>query len=331
MKNKLTKESMFKKKGFYVALYTTVGVALIGVAVYSFTSLEPQREILIPDDTRAEVDFDNLTTVNQNSAKSYLTPDDRENQVVASEKPSEVPKTNSEQPKENEKNPTSKLDPAEKSKPEEEKAPVKDASETNIVKPTEAPKEQEVPARVPEPAKKPQEQSVEDSEKNEVSVGEDENFYSSYVPTEEELRLMKQFEEGSKMTRPLVGDIVMDYSGEKLIYDKTLEQYRTNKDLKISAEVGTQVKAAAEGRVLKIGKTREDGNIVEISHGNGWVTTYSQLQDKLLVNIGDLVTEGQVIGGVNEPTIYNVLLGNHLSFSVAKGEEYIDPKSMFVE
>jgi len=139
-----------------------------------------------------------------------------------------------------------------------------------------------------------------------------------------------KFEDGSKMLVPLSGDIVMGFSMDRLIYDKTLEQYRVNRDIRISGDVGSQVRAAAGGEVRNITTTREHGICVEIDHGNGWVTTYGQLQDKLLVKAGDVVEAGQVIGGVANPSIYSIMLGSHLQFAVMQNDKYIDPNTVLL-
>jgi murein DD-endopeptidase MepM/ murein hydrolase activator NlpD len=117
----------------------------------------------------------------------------------------------------------------------------------------------------------------------------------------------------------------MDFSMDRLVHDITLNQFRTNNKICIGAGVGTQVKAAADGVVRNVSRTRELGNTIVIEHGNGWFTTYSQLQDGILVEAGDVVVEGQVIGGVGEPSIYYTLLGSHLAFKVVKDDLPVNP------
>ena len=130
------------------------------------------------------------------------------------------------------------------------------------------------------------------------------------------------------MDWPVAGEVVMDFSMESLVYDKTLNQYRTNDGICIAAGVGEQVKAAADGVVRSIYSTREMGNAIVIEHGNGWFTTYSQLQNGILVEEGDVVSTGQVIGGVGEPSIYYTLLGSHLAFKVVKDDAPVNPGSV---
>lgn len=124
---------------------------------------------------------------------------------------------------------------------------------------------------------------------------------------------------------PLNGEIVMPYSMGHAVYDPTLEQYRTNASISISAEKGTEVKAAADGTVTAVAEDAENGKMVTISHEAGWLTTYGQLEDAVTVKKGDKVKKGQVIGSVDVPTKYGVALGEHLEFGMKQGEESKDP------
>lgn len=132
--------------------------------------------------------------------------------------------------------------------------------------------------------------------------------------------------EENKMQWPIQGQIIMDYSKNHTIYDKTLEQYRVNESISIAAQVGTPVKASAAGTVVSITNDAKKGCSVVLDHGNGWQTTYSQLEQNVPVTQNEIVEAGDVIGGVSNPTIYSTALGSHLDFSVAKSGQSIDPK-----
>jgi murein DD-endopeptidase MepM/ murein hydrolase activator NlpD len=57
---------------------------------------------------------------------------------------------------------------------------------------------------------------------------------------------------------------------------------------------GTEVLAVASGAVTWAGPRQGFGNLLEINHGNGYVTRYAH-NDKLLVKAGDTVSAGQEI------------------------------------
>lgn len=130
---------------------------------------------------------------------------------------------------------------------------------------------------------------------------------------------------------PLAGNIVMDYSADHAIYDATLDQYRTNDHISIGAKKGDPVKASEDGTVESVRTDDERGITVVINHDNGWQTTYSQLQEDVVVKEGDKVKKGQQIGAVAEPTKYSVALGEHVDFSIAKDGIKVDPKSNVAE
>lgn len=152
---------------------------------------------------------------------------------------------------------------------------------------------------------------------------------SAQQSTKESIAQFSLFDDTKEMSWPVNGKIVMDYSMETAIYDKTLEQYRTNDSICIAADVGTPICAAAEGIVEDVFNDHDKGNCVVINHGNGWTSTYGQLQAD--VEVGELVTEGTEIGKVAEPTGASSLLGSHVLFAVAKDNIPNDPKLLVAQ
>ncbi|MCC8096975.1 MAG: M23 family metallopeptidase [Eubacterium sp.] len=138
------------------------------------------------------------------------------------------------------------------------------------------------------------------------------------------------FDENSQtMLMPVEGQIVMDYSPEIAVFDATLEQYRTNDTICIAAESGTPVAAAADGVVTETGFDEINGNSVVIDHGNGWMSTYSQLGENIPVAVGDIVNAGEIIAQIGEPTDFQSALGSHLEFYLTHNDESADPKLLF--
>lgn len=135
------------------------------------------------------------------------------------------------------------------------------------------------------------------------------------------------FNEDEKMIWPVNGDILMNYSMVP-VHFKTLDQYKVNPAVFIASEVGGQVVIAAEGIVEAVTKEPETGTTVTVYHGNGYKTVYGQLGEELAVKEGDLVKKGQVLGYVEKPTKYHVLLDAHVYFKVLLNEESIDPATL---
>ncbi|WP_250278742.1 M23 family metallopeptidase [[Clostridium] colinum] len=158
--------------------------------------------------------------------------------------------------------------------------------------------------------------------KTETTTNETQNNSTSL---KEDEKIFSLFDDEQEMSWPVFGNIVSKFDMSTSVYDKTLDQYKVSDSICISTPVGTDVKATAEGIVENIFLDDEIGQTVVINHGNGWVSTYSQLEENVSVAVGDVVDEGQVIGKVSEPSKYGVALGPHLDFKVLKDDTPKDP------
>ncbi|NLK21812.1 MAG: M23 family metallopeptidase [Epulopiscium sp.] len=148
---------------------------------------------------------------------------------------------------------------------------------------------------------------------------------------DEEAQETFSFSEATNILWPVSGEIVMDYSSDKLVYDKTLEEYKVHPAVCIAPSEESKVKAVAKGKVEVIKKDPETGITVVINHGNGWRTIYGQLQKDVSVQQDQIVEEGQVIGEIGSPTKYSVLLGQHVYFQVMKDGKPVNPKELLSE
>ncbi len=333
MKSKPSKdESIFKKKGFYYTLYGSLGIVMVLGAVVSFNNLNKV------DEPSKRVELSQLEATNNSTTKSYLAPDDREvgyelelsekritNQNQTTPKTTEAPKITPEKTNPATETPSSKETPSKAVPAKEQPAKTTTPNPANSTK--EAPNKEAAPKSTPG-ATSPT--SKEETPNNEAKpdAADEKKKPTAEAEFEEEQPIFTAFDTSEKMEWPVVGEIVMEFSDNHAIYDITLDQYRTNDTICIAASMGTQVKAAAEGVIREVTKTREHGNTVVIDNGNGFTTTYGQLQDGVLVKEGDVVEKGQVIGGVGSPSIYSVLLGNHLSFKVAQEDEVLNPLTL---
>jgi murein DD-endopeptidase MepM/ murein hydrolase activator NlpD len=79
--------------------------------------------------------------------------------------------------------------------------------------------------------------------------------------------------------------------------------------------------AAKEGKTLYSGTMTGYGNVIILDHGNGVSTLYAHLS-KILVNQGDTVKKGEVIGLVGAT---GWATGPHLHFEVRLGGVPKDP------
>lgn len=126
---------------------------------------------------------------------------------------------------------------------------------------------------------------------------------------------------------PLQGEVVAAFSVDELVYNETLEDWRTHDGIDISAQLGTSVMAACSGTVVSVTDDALMGTTVVLSHDGGYQTTYANLQAKPTVSEGDSVSAGQIIGAVGSTAAAESAQGPHLHFSVTKNGDAVDPNS----
>lgn len=131
-------------------------------------------------------------------------------------------------------------------------------------------------------------------------------------------------EEPRIIVSPLRGEVLTVFSVDKLVYNPTLEDWRTHDGLDISAEAGTSVLAACSGTVLSVEDDALMGTTVILEHTGGYQTTYASLQEGPPVEVGDRVSAGQIIGAVGTAAAESAQ-GPHLHFSVEKDGDAVDP------
>ena len=138
------------------------------------------------------------------------------------------------------------------------------------------------------------------------------------------IRNSLHFNQEEGLLWPVKGDVLMEYSADRVIYFKTLAQYRTNPAIIIGAKEGTDVKASADGVVTNVTTSEETGRTVTMSIGDGFTVSYGQLQD-VAVGQGDSVTEGQVIGKIAKPSKYYAEEGSNLYYQVKENKQTVNP------
>lgn len=134
------------------------------------------------------------------------------------------------------------------------------------------------------------------------------------------------FNEEDGLVWPIVGDVLINYSMDQTIYFPTLQQYKYNPAIVISATQGENIAAAADGRVTSVSYDPVIGNTVVMDLGNGYELTYGQL-DNIVVSEGSYVSVGDGIGTVASPTKYYSLEGSNVYFKLTKDGEPINPMS----
>ena len=100
---------------------------------------------------------------------------------------------------------------------------------------------------------------------------------------------------------------------------------RLHKGIDLRAPAGTQIRAAAAGRVKFSGRQRGYGNIVIIDHGKGRQTAYAHNR-RNLVGVSQRIRKGQAIATVGSS---GNATGYHVHFEYRQWGRAVNPRKLF--
>lgn len=129
----------------------------------------------------------------------------------------------------------------------------------------------------------------------------------------------------TKFVKPVEGTLAQAYS-EDPVWSESTNTYRPVFGINIKADLGKEVVAALDGKVLEVGEG-EYGNYVAIYHSqNGLTTVYANLDKDVKVAKDKSVKKGDVIGKVGNGSLRTGYekYGSHLHFEVVKGKDITD-------
>ncbi|NJD03448.1 MAG: M23 family peptidase [Ruminiclostridium sp.] len=124
---------------------------------------------------------------------------------------------------------------------------------------------------------------------------------------------------------PVFGEVTFEFAKDKLLYSKTLEEWRTHDGLDIAADRGTPVKAVADGVVSEIKNDPRFGVVIVIDHKDGVKTVYSNLASDDMVTPNQKVMQGDIIGSVGNTAAFESAEQSHLHFEVLVDNVSVDP------
>ena len=130
-------------------------------------------------------------------------------------------------------------------------------------------------------------------------------------------------------SKPINGEVQKQYSIDKVIYSKTLELWKTHDGIDIAADIGTNVKSIEKGTIEKVYEDSFYGTTIVIDHGQGYKSSYSNLDKNISVKEKQTVNKGQVIGKVSNTAIGEIKDEPHLHFTLFKDNNNVDPTYIF--
>ncbi len=119
--------------------------------------------------------------------------------------------------------------------------------------------------------------------------------------------------------RPVNSGWISSFFGRRS--DPLTGKSSVHKGIDFAGKFGADVIAVSDGVVISSGKRSGFGNMVEIKHGNGYMTRYAHNM-RNLVSVGDQVTQGQkiaLLGSSGRST------GPHVHFEVWRDGRPVDP------
>lgn len=81
---------------------------------------------------------------------------------------------------------------------------------------------------------------------------------------------------------PLGNEVLKAFSGGQPVYSETMKDWRTHNGTDFKGEIGAEVKAAADGTILKVENDPLWGGVIEIDHGFNIVSRYCGVTAKEL-------------------------------------------------
>ena len=119
------------------------------------------------------------------------------------------------------------------------------------------------------------------------------------------------------------GRVLNAFSGEELVYNKTLGDWRTHNGVDYAADKGAEVTAPAAGKVVETGTDDKWGPVVAIEDASGRIWRVCGTTDAK-VKKGDTVSAGQTIGKVGSVSC-ECAEESHIHLEVMEGEKYLAP------
>lgn len=126
---------------------------------------------------------------------------------------------------------------------------------------------------------------------------------------------------------PMTGaQVSMEYADDKLVKWDTLDLWQWHPAVDFVGE--GDVVAVLDGTVTDVEKTTMDGNVVTVTHADGYVSVYKSLGSDIAVKKGDTVKAGDKLGVASNSMMSELNTGSHLHFELKKDGKHVDPSTL---
>lgn len=138
-------------------------------------------------------------------------------------------------------------------------------------------------------------------------------------------------QEPKKYIWPVSGEIINAFADDELIWCNMLSQWQTHPAIDIAGKIGESVAACGDGVIRDAYDDPLWGNTIEIDHGDGLVSVYSNLSTLNLVEEGQAVSCGETISAIGESAPIEGDMAAHLHFAMLKNDKAIDFEMFMAE
>ena len=128
------------------------------------------------------------------------------------------------------------------------------------------------------------------------------------------------------LSYPIEGDIIEEFSGDELVYSRTLDDWRVHNGIDIKGELLERVYASERGIVESVYEDALMGKTIIIDHQNGFKTVYSNLSSTEMADNGEFVEKGTIISGVGNSALAESSQEPHIHFQVIKDGVTVNPE-----
>lgn len=124
-------------------------------------------------------------------------------------------------------------------------------------------------------------------------------------------------------TQPVSGRVLNSYSGDELVYSKTLGDWRTHNGVDYACAEGSEVSAPCSGKVTETGTDGRWSSVVTLEDASGRLWRVCGVNSPA-VKLGDTVTAGQKLGTVGTINC-ECAEEAHIHLEVLLNGQYLDP------
>ncbi|HYE81258.1 MAG TPA: M23 family metallopeptidase [Clostridia bacterium] len=134
---------------------------------------------------------------------------------------------------------------------------------------------------------------------------------------------MEGSEDNISFIMPVDGEITSEY-GERV--HPVFQTVKMHNGIDIDAEIGTPIKSATSGKVLKVSEDSINGKYVRVKSGK-YEVVYAHCY-KIIVKEGQSINQGDILGEVGDTGIVS---GPHLHFEVQVDGKAVSPMELLIE